>query len=340
MQTAKPLNYLLLSILLIVAFNFIYRNHSPHTNLQDKKSQTASINQQWANKSLTDSEDPSLRQSDAESLEINSEIKNILILGRAGANYPGGNLTDTIIIAHFQPEANKAFLISVPRDLLVQIPQNQNLAKINALCNLVGIKNLEGKITEITGLTIDRYFVIDLTATQEIIDLIDGLNVYVPENIYDPHFPGPHYVYDPFILEAGWRYLDGRNVLRYIRTRYTSPNGDFDRMSRQQQIIRLLKQKVLDLNPLWDFPKYVQIFNTLRNNIETDLSILELKDIWSMAQQAKSDRIATIVIDKKESNLLTSGTISLGQTAASVVWPKAGRNNYSEIKEYISEIIK
>lgn len=340
MQTFKPLNYILLSIFLIIGFSFIYHDNLPRNSFRDKKPQTASINQQLINKSADSDGNLLSPREDIENININSAIKNILILGRAGRNYPGGNLTDTIIVAHFQPEENKAFLISIPRDLLVQIPKNKNLTKINSLCDLVGIKDLEEKIYEITSLTIDRYFIIDLTAAQEIIDLIDGLNVYVPENIYDPHFPGPNYVYDPFILEAGWRYLDGHNVLRYIRTRYTSPNGDFDRMSRQQQIIRLLKQKVLDLNPLWDFPKYVQIFNTLKNNIETDLSILELKDIWEIAKQAKSDRIATIVIDKKESNLLTSGTISLGQATASVVWPKAGRDNYSEIKKYILDVIK
>ncbi|MFH1611697.1 MAG: LCP family protein [bacterium] len=338
-QNKKLRNCILLSIFLVAGFYLVY-NGFPSLQFNH---QNASINSQIENDNSEITE-PELNRQTSVLPQTNNKpsqlsIKNILILGRPGENYPGGNLTDTIIIAHLMPENNRAFLISLPRDFLVQIPNSYNSTKINSLYNMIGIEGLKQRVTEITGLSIDRYFIFDLTAAQEIIDLVDGLNVNVPEDIYDPHFPGPGYVYDPFVLKSGWRYLDGRNVLRYVRTRYTSPNGDFDRMARQQQIIRLIKQKVLDLNPLWDFPKYVKIFNTLNENIETDLGIFEMQDIWQFAKNAEAANIATIVIDKKETNLLTSGMIPLGNANASVIWPKAGRYEYEDIKKYIKKYI-
>ena len=261
--------------------------------------------------------------------------KNILVLGRPGQGYSGGDLTDTIILVHLEPIEERATLISLPRDLLVKVPGQDNLTKINSLYCLVGIEGLKEKIEEITDLSIDHYILVDLAVVKEIIKLVDGLNVYVPQDIDDPYFPGANYTYQAFTLKAGWRYLDGQTTLKYIRTRYTSPNGDFDRMARQQQIIRLVKQKVLALNPLWNFPTYFKIFNTLKNHIQTDLGLMEMKSLWQTAQELNIDQITHLVIDKKRTNLLVGGQAMLGGQVASVVYPKAGQGNYSEIREYI-----
>jgi len=265
--------------------------------------------------------------------------KNILVLGRPGEGYSGGNLTDTIILVHLEPTKEKVTLISLPRDLLVKIPHQRGLTKINSLYNLVGIEGLKEKIEEITDLSIDHHILVDLAVVKGIIELVDGINVYVPQDINDPYFPGPNYTYQTFILKAGWRYLDSQTALKYIRSRYTSPNGDFDRMARQQQIIRLLKQKVLALNPLWNFPTYLKIFNTLKSHIQTDLGLIEMKSLYQTVQEIKIDQIIHLVIDKKRTNLLVGGQVMLGQQLASVIYPKAGQGNYSKIREYIQETI-
>ena len=276
--------------------------------------------------------------------EINNLIKgdkkeiNILALGRPGQGYSGGNLTDTIILINLNPANNKAVLISLPRDLLVKNKSGYS-TKINSIYNSEGIEALKEKITEITGLPVDKHILIDLVVVKEIINSIDGLNVFVPQDINDPFFPGPNHSYDSFKIKAGWRYLNGTTALKYIRTRYTSPNGDFDRMARQQQVINLLKQKVLALNPLWDFPTYLRIFNTLNKHIETDLGIMEIKSLWQTTKNIEIDKITNLVIDKKETELLMGGQVIFGEQMASVVYPKAGQGNYKEIKEYIKQRI-
>ncbi len=284
--------------------------------------------------------------------------QNILLLGQPGPGYLAANLTDTIILVHLDPEESakdgpppeadaplehaaggKLVLISLPRDLLVKIPQQGGLTKINSLYSLVGIEGLKEKISEITGLNIDHYLLVDLTVVEKVIGLVGGLNVYVPEDIADPYFPGPNYTYQVFNLAAGWRYLDGQTALKYIRTRYTSPNGDFDRMARQQQIIRLLKQKVLALNPLWDWPTYLKIFQQLKSHLQTDLGLMEMKNLYQTVKEIKVERINHLVIDKKQTDLLTGGLVPLGQQTASVVYPTAGQGDYTQIRDYIEKII-
>ncbi|MEA2113041.1 MAG: LCP family protein [Patescibacteria group bacterium] len=275
----------------------------------------------------------------------NQKEINILALGKPGDGHSGGELTDTIILIHLEQDDNnsnsgrKAFLISLPRDLLVKIPGAGNLAKINSLYNAVGIEALKEKIKEITGLPVDNYIMVDLALVKEVISLIGGLNVFIEQDIDDPYFPGPNYSHQTFNISAGWRYLDGPTTLKYIRTRYTSPNGDFDRMSRQQQIIQLLKQKVLALNPLWDFPTYMKIFNSMQNHIETDLGLFKIKSLWGTAKEIDSDNIISLVIDKKRTGLLTGGQVIFGEQRASVVYPNAGQGNYEEIKKFIKRTI-
>jgi len=268
-----------------------------------------------------------------------TEPTTILALGRPGQGYSGGNLTDTILLIHIDPtNEQKAVLISLPRDFLVKTSTGR-LTKINSLYSFASIDGLAEKITEITGLDINHYIIVDIVVVKEIITLVDGLNVFVPQDIDDPTFPGPNHSYDTFKLKAGWRYLDGDTALRYIRTRYTSPNGDFDRMARQQQIIQLLKRKVLSLNLLWDLPTYLKLYDTLQEHIETDLSVLDITSLWHTTKEIQPNKITSVVIDKKETGLLRGDQVLFGSQKASVVYPREGQENYNKIREYIEKFI-
>jgi len=259
---------------------------------------------------------------------------NILGLGRPGQGYPGGDLTDTLIIAHLDLAKKKVWLISLPRDFLVSLPAGA-YTKINHLYSLAGPDYLKKKVEEITGLKIDYYIVVDLVAVKEIVDLVGGVNIYVPENILDRKFPGPNYSYQVFSLPAGWRYLDGQTALKYIRTRHQG-QGDFDRMWRQQQVLKALQQKVFSLNLFRDFDKLWQIFQNLRGHLQTDLSFSEIHLFWQLAQKVNEFEIIHLAIDSR-TGLLSSGRIFLGNQPASMIWPKAGWEEYEEIRGYLRD---
>ena len=110
-------------------------------------------------------------------------------------------------------------------------------------------------------------------------------------------------------------------------------------MARQQQVIRALKQKTLSLNVLSNLSTYLKIFQSLTEHIQTDLSLMEMKSLYETGQKIEPLRIISLVLDKKETNLMASGQTMLGNQPASTVWPKAGKENYSEIKEFIKNTI-
>lgn len=278
-----------------------------------------------------------LGQEEALRGETENKIR-LLLLGIAGEGRPGAYLTDTIIIAELNPKEKEATLISIPRDFLVRIPETEYFTKINSLYsyNRNEIDFTKNIVGQITGIKTDYYILIDLDGLKKIIDEVGGINVLVPEDIYDPLFPGANYSYEPFSVKKGWRYFDGENALKYVRTRHDS-KGDFGRILRQQQILIALKNKVLELNPLWDFSTFIAVFNAIENHIETDLKPQELKRLWNIAKEINIKDAVVETIDRE--NLLSGEQIMMGGQKASVLVPEAGKEEYGEIRSFIKNVL-
>jgi len=175
---------------------------------------------------------------------------NVLVLGKAVPNYPGSDLTDTIILASINPQTFESSLLSIPRDLLVKIPNTNRLTKINAVYvyglklggQQKGIDLLKRVITDITGQRVDYYAMVNFTAFEKSIDVLGGVDLEVTEDIYDNRYPGPHFSYQTFEIKKGRHHLDGPTALKYVRVRHNS-GGDFGRARRQQQVIEAAKEK-------------------------------------------------------------------------------------------------
>jgi LCP family protein required for cell wall assembly len=273
-----------------------------------------------------------------------SETRNILVLGKSGGSYIAPNLTDTIFVAHINGPAKKIQLISIPRDLAVKIPGGNGITKINALYQIgleksetEGLKLIQTKVEEITGLKIDSFAMFDLASVEKIIDDIGGINVFVKEDINDTRFPTPTGGYEIFRLEKGMRYLDGKTTLKFIRTR-NSPGGDFDRIARQQQVLMALKGKLLSLNPVWNFGKIWSIFRTVQKNLRTDLSLSDMKNIWSLAKNIDLETIKTFSINA-DSGLIADQKMVLGKSAAYTLVAKPKPFDYANIKSAINNFL-
>jgi len=270
------------------------------------------------------------------------EAENFLLLGAPGQGNDAPDLTDTILIARFDASQNKIFLFSLPRDLLVKIPGQNNYTKLNALYAFnkknagQEFNSLIKKTEEISGLKMNHYIFVDLETVKNIVDILGGVNLLVKKDIIDETFPGPNHSFQTFKIQAGWRYLDGVTALKYMRSRH-SAGGDFDRILRQQEILQVLKQKVLTLN-FWDFKKILEIYQTLSANIKTDLSVWQNQNYWQDIKNIPGENI--IRSELTSQNFFTGGQILLGNELASIIKPIAGTENYEEIKNYIRDIIK
>jgi len=192
--------------------------------------------------------------------------------------------TDTMILISLDPRTNSVGMLSIPRDLYVEVP-GYSLERVNAA---YGIGELEGPgggpllamrtIQYNLGIRVNDYVVVNFDTFISIIDLVDGINVEVPYDIYDPQYPDMNYGYDPFYITAGWHELDGATALKYARSRHSS--DDIDRSRRQQQVLYAIRDKVTayDMIPKLA-PRAYQLWAEINDGVDTGLSLDQILEL-------------------------------------------------------------
>ena len=267
---------------------------------------------------------------------------NILLLGAAGEHKPGGNLTDTIMIMSIDMKNKKIALLSLPRDLYVQIPDSQSFTKINSLY-AIGVNQKKGadlikeSVEKITGITINYYVAVDFDGFVKVIDDIGGVNVITPFDIYDASYPGPNYSYETFSLSKGLHLLNGKTALQYVRERHDDPEGDFGRAKRQQQVIQAVKNKMFSIKTLFNVVALNDILTALGDNIKTDISFDEIDRFITISKEVDMQNITNVVADAwKKDSLLKVSHVMLGSVQAFILVPRVG--NYSEIQDLAQNI--
>ncbi len=267
---------------------------------------------------------------------------NILLLGIAGEEKPGNNLTDTIMLASIDTKNKKVALLSLPRDLYVEVPDSQSFAKINSLYQ-IGLKNNQGaelikkSVEQITNQKIGYYLIVDFDGFTKFIDTLDGVRVEVERDIFDPRYPGPNYSYETFEIKKGWQDLNGATALKYARERHADPEGDFGRAKRQQQILQAVKNKAFSVKTFLNPLKINEILNTLEENLRTNLTLGEIENFLALSQELDTQNISTQVVDAwKPDSLLKVAHVYFDSTRAFVLVPKVG--SYSQIQDLSENI--
>lgn len=224
---------------------------------------------------------------------------NFLILGTGDKQHDGGNLTDTIIIASIDDENKLITMTSIPRDLYVKnekmassrINEVYYYAKTHFGSSTEGLDYLREKIEKLMGIPIHYWAKVDFTGFKELVDAVGGIDVNIEKAIYDPSYPKDGtYEYQTFSLSAGPHHMDGATALKYARSRKTT--SDFDRATRQQQIIYAIKEKALQTKTIASTEKISKILETLHNNIETNITPKEILTLGAIAGDYSPEQIS------------------------------------------------
>lgn len=224
---------------------------------------------------------------------------NVLLLGIGGRGHDGGSLTDTIIVASYQPSTNHIAMMSIPRDLSVPIP-GYGWRKINAVYALAeynepgtGGPIAAQAIGEIFDIEIPYYLRIDFAGFEEVVDLVGGVDVIVPNTLSDYQYPIPgredypdDQRYEHVYIEEGAQHFDGDTALKYVRSRHgiNGEGSDFARAARQQIVIEALTDKIISFSTLLRPGKIKKIIANVEENIDMNLT---LEDIVAFAKLAK-----------------------------------------------------
>lgn len=256
---------------------------------------------------------------------------NILLLGIGGEGHSGGQLTDTIMIASLKPLTHEAALLSIPRDLYVEVQGTHIKNKINAIKEIGdktpdknGVQLLENTIKDVSGLHIDYYVQLDFNGFIKIVDSMGGIDVNLSNDINDPAYPDAGYGYDPFYIQKGWHHLDGATALKIARSRH-STMGDFDRIERQQEIIRAFRQKIYERYTKFDLIALSDLFLSVSNNMKTDIQPKELPRFYQIIKSIKSNNFTSSTVDTQK--YLHKINVGLGYTLS------ADKGDYSAIND-------
>lgn len=237
---------------------------------------------------------------------------NFLLLGIGGKEHENGSLlADSIMIVSFKKNTKKIALISIPRDLYVQMPGENYQEKINAAYVLGeqkyqnGLDYAKKAISYVTGLYIDYVAVVDFEAFRTVINALGGITIHLDQ----PFIEDKQWWCDenglscrPFIVDVGDQLLDGEKALFYIRSRFSS--SDFDRTRRQQQIMLAIKDKIISLGVLANPLIINNLINAVANNVKVDVGLREIPGLIKLAKKADTEHIIKKVFDTSPEGLL------------------------------------
>ena len=185
---------------------------------------------------------------------------NVLVLGvdTRPDDPKMGSRADTIMLVQVVPETGDVKLLSVPRDLYVEVESGRK-DRINAAYNYGGIEETVDALENYSGILIDHYAIVDFEGFREVIDAMNGVRVDVGHGV----FP------EKWHMGEGVQRLGGRKALFYARYRGT-PRADLDRMERQRQFVAALRSKALQWNIVEKLPASMKAMN---ENVQTDLGL-------------------------------------------------------------------
>jgi LCP family protein required for cell wall assembly len=155
-------------------------------------------------------------------------------------------------------------LLSVPRDLLVEVEPGVE-DRINTAYTYGGVEQATAVVENLTGISVDRYAIVDFGGFEEAIDALGGVTLEVEEPIRVGIEDRPVYI------PAGRQELDGFEALAYARYRGTAC-GDLGRIKRQQRLVAALRQQALGWNTITRLPGIVRVAHA---NVDTNLGIVQ-----------------------------------------------------------------
>lgn len=208
------------------------------------------------------------------------EMRNLLLIGLDARPGEQTGRSDTMIIVTLDPDGNTIKLVSIMRDLYVEIPGYKN-NRINAAYVFGGPELLMETIEVNFGIHIDNYIAVDFSMLGALIDSIGGLTLTVENEYYmkrinavikeDNKVLGID-VNDQLLTEPGEQLMTGKQAQAYARYRYGTSDGDFGRTARQREVITRIFEKLSGMTVI----ELMSLVVENSSNIYTNISVSDL----------------------------------------------------------------
>ncbi len=232
---------------------------------------------------------------------------NILLLGSDNdQKFQGGYpLAQTDIVVTINPATKSVGMLSIPRDLYVNVP-GYGMMKLDEayatgakyLNNPVGLSRLT--ITQDFGIPINYYAWVGLDGFMKVVNTAGGVDVDVTHPIVDDVYPDDTgnskdpYAYKRLYIAPGPQHLDGATALEYVRSRHADLVGDFGRSARQQQILSQLKTKLTSSPDI--ISQLPQLAQDMNGYLKTDMNLISIAQLMSFARSLDLNNIQRAIL--------------------------------------------
>jgi LCP family protein required for cell wall assembly len=267
------------------------------------------------------------------------DARNILLIGsdsRAGdgnARYGrdvGTERSDTAILLHLAAGRRSATAVSLPRDLMVDVPgclrrdgsrTEPAFAMFNYAFQAGGSACTIRTVERLTGVRIDHHVVVDFHGFKEMVDAVDGVEVCLKRPVTD-RAAGLR-------LPAGRVKLNGEQALGYVRARKSLGNGsDTDRMERQQRFLGALVNKVQSNDVLLNPVKLYPVLDAATSSLTTDPQLANLRGLYQLVRGLRdipTERVQFLTVPR-ESYLYDTNRDQLVEPAAERLFQRLRRD--------------
>ncbi len=220
-----------------------------------------------------------------------TESLTVLVMGsdsREGSDIGGDTpgLSDTTMLLHVSADRQRAFGVSIPRDLMVERPECEKdgetvpggLTQFNAAYAVGGPACTVRTVESMTDVRVDHFVVIDFAGFKDMVDAVDGVKVCVPNEVNDD--------IGKIYLPEGTYTVTGNQALDYVRVRHGLgvENGDIGRMKRQQAFIASMVEKVMSAGTLTNPVRLFNFLDAATKSLTTDRDFANLKELASLGR--------------------------------------------------------
>ncbi len=226
--------------------------------------------------------------------------------------------TDTMMVVNIDPVSKKIGVLSIPRDLWVDIPDGGPAARINT-ANARGDSGgypgggpalAAATVQEQLGLRTDYFIRINFDVFTTVVDLLapTGVEICVRQLIDDPDYPDAGFGTIAVRFEPGCQMLNSEQLLQYARTRATQ-GADFDRARRQQEVLKAMQAEVASLEGIANLiVQAPSVYDELRDSVVTNMPLDQIIRLGLLIREVSSEDIHTGVIDNLYVQLGTTDT--------------------------------
>jgi LCP family protein required for cell wall assembly len=205
--------------------------------------------------------------------------------------------TQSMILLRVDPTTKQATMLSIPRDLWVEIPHH-GMGKISWAYRFDGSQAAVAAVESNFKVRIDDYVWIGLEGLVKLIDRLGGVNVQVTNPVMDDYYPADlnnpdnPYGYYRLAVLPGATHMDGAHALEYVRSRHGDVRGDFARSERQQQLLLAIKAQASHLNAA-DLPALADAFD---GEVKTSMGLDRMRALLSIANEFSGPNVHRVVL--------------------------------------------